>query len=147
MICYTHKNWVGFLLTLNFGGLLVVGWEYTFFFFFLLSIKLIIDLKFKGLRQWRKSKVGPYRTKINIVTYFENLTVGLHVYYVLNMHVKFRVNQMLFTIWSINLFFMHNIHYLCNLIFKNIFTILFVIRFDYIIKKFIFQKFIYNFFY
>ena len=37
-------------------------------------------------------------TKINIVIYFENLTVGLHVYYVLNRHVKFRVNQMLFRI-------------------------------------------------
>ena len=136
MICYTHNNWVRFLLTLNFGGLLVVGWEHTFFFFF--SIKQIIDLKFKGLRQWPKCKLGPYRTKINIVIYFENLIVGLHVYYVFNRHVKFRVNQMLFTIWSINLFFMHNIHYLCNLILKNVFTILFVIRFDYIIKKYIF---------
>ena len=37
-------------------------------------------------------------TKINIVIYFENLTVGLHVYYVFNRHVKFRVNQMLFRI-------------------------------------------------
>ena len=29
---------------------------------------------------------------------FENLTVGLHILYVLNMHVKFRLHQMLFTI-------------------------------------------------
>ena len=43
--------------------------------------------------------------KINMVTYFENLTAGLHVLYT---HVKFCVNQMLFIIQFINLFFMHN---------------------------------------
>ena len=47
-------------------------------------------------------------TKINIVSYFKNLTIALHVLYVLNIHVKFCVNWMLFTIQSINLFFMHN---------------------------------------
>ena len=35
---------------------------------------------------------------------FENLTVKFHVLYVLNMHIKFRSNRMLFTIKSINLF-------------------------------------------
>ena len=35
---------------------------------------------------------------INIITYFENLTVELHVLYALNTHVKFCVNQILFTI-------------------------------------------------
>ena len=39
---------------------------------------------------------------------FENSTVKLHILYALNMHVKFRSNQMLFTIQLINLFFMHN---------------------------------------
>ena len=39
-----------------------------------------------------------------MTTYFENLTIGLHVLYILNTHVKFRVNWMLFTISSINLF-------------------------------------------
>ena len=39
-------------------------------------------------------------------SYFENLTVGLHDLYVLNMHANFHSNQMLFTIWSINLSFM-----------------------------------------
>ena len=39
---------------------------------------------------------------------FENRTNGLHVLYVLIMHVKFRSNQMLFTIRSINLCFVHN---------------------------------------
>ena len=40
---------------------------------------------------------------------FENLTVGLHVIYIIfNMHVKFRLIQMLFTILSISLFFVHN---------------------------------------
>ena len=36
--------------------------------------------------------------KINITTYFENLIVELHVLYVLNTHVKFCVNRILFTI-------------------------------------------------
>ena len=39
---------------------------------------------------------------------FENLTVRLHVLYILNTHVKFRSNRMLFTIRSINLFFIYN---------------------------------------
>ena len=39
---------------------------------------------------------------------FENLTVKFHVPYVLNMHIKFCSNWMSFTIWSINLFFIHN---------------------------------------
>ena len=39
-----------------------------------------------------------------MTTYFENLTIELHVLYILNTHVKFCVNWMLFTISSINLF-------------------------------------------
>ena len=46
--------------------------------------------------------------KINTVSYFENLTITLHVHYVFNVHVKFCVNWILFTIQFINLFFMHN---------------------------------------
>ena len=47
--------------------------------------------------------------KINMVTYFKNLTVGLHVLYVLNTYIKFCVNWILFTIHFINLFFMYNL--------------------------------------
>jgi len=36
--------------------------------------------------------------------YFENITIEVHVFYVLKTHVKFHVNQMLFTIRSIYLF-------------------------------------------
>ena len=39
-------------------------------------------------------------------SYFENLTVGLYILYVFNMHANFYTNQMLFTIRSINLYFM-----------------------------------------
>ena len=39
--------------------------------------------------------------------YFENFTIGLHVLYVLNMHANFHINQILFTIQSINSSFMH----------------------------------------
>ena len=40
-------------------------------------------------------------------SYFGNLTFGLHVLYVFNMHANFHANQMLFTISSINSFFIH----------------------------------------
>ena len=62
---------------------------------------------------WLKTYLEPMALtptkKINTVIYFENLIVGLHVLYVLNMHVKFHSNGTLFTIKSINLFFMHNL--------------------------------------
>ena len=51
-----------------------------------LATKLIIILDYK-LTQ-----------KINIIAYFENLTVELHILYALNTHVNFCVNRMLFTI-------------------------------------------------
>ena len=38
-------------------------------------------------------------------SYFENLTVGLHVLYVFNMHANFYANKMLFTIQFINSYF------------------------------------------
>ena len=44
-----------------------------------------------------------------MTTYFENLTVELYVFYILDMHVKFHSNGILFTIKSINLFFIHNL--------------------------------------
>ena len=39
---------------------------------------------------------------------FKNLTIEFHVLYVFNIHIKFYSNWMLFTIQSINLFFIHN---------------------------------------
>ena len=36
--------------------------------------------------------------KINITIYFENLSIGLHVLYTLNIYIKFCANYMLFTI-------------------------------------------------
>ena len=35
--------------------------------------------------------------KINIITYFENITIGLYVFYTINTYVKFCVNRILFT--------------------------------------------------
>ena len=46
--------------------------------------------------------------KINMTTYFENLTIGLLVLYILNTNIIFHANWMLSTIRSINLFFTHN---------------------------------------
>jgi len=40
--------------------------------------------------------------------HFENLTVKFHVSYVLNVHIKFHSNWMLYIIQLINLFLMHN---------------------------------------
>ena len=45
--------------------------------------------------------------KINITIYFENIIVKLHVLYMLNTHVKFCVNQILFTILSISLYLIY----------------------------------------
>ena len=39
---------------------------------------------------------------------FENLTIEFYIPYVLNMHIKFHSNWILFTIRSIKLFFIHN---------------------------------------
>ena len=44
-----------------------------------------------------------------MITYFENLIIRLHILYILNILVKFHVIQMLYTIWSIKLFLMHNL--------------------------------------
>ena len=46
--------------------------------------------------------------KIKMTIYFENLTIWLHDFYVLNMYIKFLIKRILFTIRFINLFFMHN---------------------------------------
>ena len=43
-----------------------------------------------------------------MTTYLENLTIELHVFYVVNIHIKFHVYRMLFTIRFINLLFIHN---------------------------------------
>ena len=40
-------------------------------------------------------------------SYFENLTVGLHGLYVVNIYANFHANHMYFTVWSINSSFMH----------------------------------------
>ena len=40
-----------------------------------------------------------------MITYFE---IGLHILYVLNIYIKFFVNQILFTIQFINIFVIHN---------------------------------------
>ena len=59
----------------------------------------IITLKFSD-------KIGCSLNIINITTYFENLTVGL--LYAFNTYVKFCDNKILFTIWSMRSYFIHN---------------------------------------
>ena len=43
-----------------------------------------------------------------MTTYFENLVVELHIFYILKKYVKFHANWMLFIIRSLYLFFMYN---------------------------------------
>ena len=43
-----------------------------------------------------------------LVVNFENLTIKFHVLYTFNMHIIFHLNLVLFIIWSIKLFFIHN---------------------------------------
>ena len=45
-----------------------------------------------------KCKTTTLLNIINITTHFEKLTIRLHILYALNTHVKFYVNQILFTI-------------------------------------------------
>ena len=47
--------------------------------------------------------------KIVLIICFENLIIRLHVLYVFNTYVKFHVNQILFIIRFINLFFIYNL--------------------------------------
>ena len=51
-----------------------------------LATKLVVILDYK-LTQ-----------KINITTYFKNITIKLHIHYAFNTLIKFYVNQILFTI-------------------------------------------------
>ena len=51
------------------------------------------------------SKVTPPNNLL-LNSYFENLTIGLYILYVFNMHANFYTNQMLFTIRFINSYFM-----------------------------------------
>ena len=67
----------------------------------LLDFQKMTLLCMEGFYRWTKFryKIGcSLLNKIDIITYFENLTVKFHVLYTLNTHVKFCVNQILFTI-------------------------------------------------
>ena len=69
-----------------------------------IELKVCVGLEFPNLVQ-----AGGTHGLIHILgVNFENLTVEFYVPYVLNIRIKFRSNWMLFTIWSINLFFIYN---------------------------------------
>ena len=44
------------------------------------------------LQNWLQLKTITLLNKINIIIYFENLIIELHVFYALNTHIKFCVN-------------------------------------------------------
>ena len=76
------------------------------------TIDFLYSGNFANIKDIRKKNI---RTKfgyklierINMARYFENIIVGLHIFYVLHTYAKFCANRMLFTIGSIN-FFMHS---------------------------------------
>ena len=68
---------------------------------------LIKRTKFLSKLVWRET-IQTSHIYLFFCVNFENLTIEFHVLYVLNMHIKFRSNRMLFTIRSINLFVIHN---------------------------------------
>ena len=59
---------------------------------------LINDMKIYILEEQSLVRLQPCLIKKKITIYFENLIVELHVLYTLNTHIKFCVNQILFTI-------------------------------------------------
>ena len=70
-----------------------------------------MDIKKKtkfGYKPGCRHRLQLPQKKLKMTTYFENLTVGFNVHCVLKTCIKFCANQMLFTIRSINLFFMHS---------------------------------------
>ena len=85
----------------------ILGWQ-TFWFRQDINLK-VIDLRTKFLSKlvWRET-IQTSHISFFLGVNFENLTVKFHVTYVLNMHIKFHSNRMLFTIRSINLFVIYN---------------------------------------
>lgn len=73
-------------------------WLFLCVLFHSLHIVLYIWVRIKLHLMKLLLKVTPLNNLL-LDWYFENLTVRLLVFYILNMHTKFRVNQMLFPIW------------------------------------------------
>ena len=82
------------------------------------NIAICVVLFLLGFKSLIMNKVSlQIRLEINFLNFsyisfffvnFENLIIEFHVSYILNMHIKFHSNRMLFTFWPINLFFIHN---------------------------------------
>ena len=80
----------------------MILWEYTIIFPYKIWNKVSIQISLE--------RNSSNFSKISFLGMnFENLTVKFHVPHVLNLHIKFHPNQILFTILSINLFFIGNI--------------------------------------
>ena len=79
-------------------------------------LKTINEISYMGRKifidAYKNKVLSPNSSNFLYISFFyvnfENLTVKFHVPYVLNIHIKFHLNQMLFTIRSINVFFIHN---------------------------------------
>ena len=93
LLVYIYKFW-------NIDNRFLVGEGFKF-----LKLRCMLHILLKHFGQ---SLATTLLNKINIITYFENLIIELHVLYTFNIHVKFCINWILFTIWFIILYFMHN---------------------------------------
>ena len=61
----------------------------------------LVPFAFKIGQNLATKQVVALLNKINITTYFENLTVKLHILYAFNIHVKFCVNRILIIYYMI----------------------------------------------
>ena len=99
MLFITSPINMSFLLLLLL--LILVDIFYYYYYFLRIKSKQIINWTNFGYNSHKKKKIKK-------TIYFENLTIKLYDLYVLNTHIKFCVNKMLFTIQFKNLFFIHN---------------------------------------
>ena len=78
-------------------------WVRFIYFYFYILIKDRVSFQINS-----EINLSNYSYVFLLDVNFKNLMIGLYVLYVLNMHVKFCSNRMLFIIQLKNIIFMHN---------------------------------------
>ena len=92
------SNQFGERLHFYFRKKLQIGLKLSFLIHFVVIYPHVLFKEKIQLQNWLQLQTTILLNKINITIYFENLTVGLHVLYILNTLIKFCVNWILFTI-------------------------------------------------
>jgi len=76
-----------------------ITWTHIYIYIYIGWIQILLGVTLSNI-------IPP--NNLLLISFFENLTIELHILYVLNMHVIFHVNQILFLIWSIKSSFMRS---------------------------------------